>query len=277
MNTHIVRPSPERTSGHTAVGVIGRGGLATALCRLLSDGDVDGCVLSRQVDSTTGSDQDALMLSESDVVVEVSSAEAAAHWLPIVTSAGKTIVVASCGVFAEYSAKDGPAPHGKVIVPTGAVGALDVCAAATRAARRSSATSPTVRLTTTKRPEALGVDRGAAARTVFEGSAREAVARYPRTSNVAAALSIATVGFDSVIVGVVADPDATGTTHSITFRSDIGDYDCTVRNRTMPGSDGRTSEITIWSIVTVLENLDLHHGAGLLWTGTRDFAEVSKE
>lgn len=78
---------------------------------------------------------------------------------------------------------------------------------------------------------------------------------FPRTSNSSVALALATAGLDAVEVVVVADPGATSTRHRIELWSSVGRYDFAIDNSVSPSSGGRTSEITAWSVVDLLEKL----------------------
>ena len=161
-------------------------------------------------------------------------------------------------------------------MPSGAIGGLDLFAAASRALAappgRPIGDRPvrtSVVLTTTKRPSALGVEADRPIE-VFRGSARTAALAHPKTANVAVALALATLGLDDVTVVMVADPAASRTRHLVTMSSPLGEYELSVTNTVAPGSGGRTSAVTPWSVVTLLESLAAGHGAGLLVTPFRD-------
>ena len=57
---------------------------------------------------------------------------------------------------------------------------------------------------------------------IFEGSAREAAAKYPKNSNVAAALAFATTGLDDTRAVLVADPTRDAVVVSVEFESAAG-------------------------------------------------------
>ncbi|GAB1428012.1 hypothetical protein MASR2M17_14400 [Aminivibrio sp.] len=56
---------------------------------------------------------------------------------------------------------------------------------------------------------------------LFEGPARECV-KYPQSINIAAALSIAGVGFDKAIIRIFADPHVEYNTHEISWEGSRG-------------------------------------------------------
>jgi len=85
---------------------------------------------------------------------------------------------------------------------------------------------------------------------VFEGSAREAAAAFPRHFNVAVALSIAGIGFDRTEIEVWADPEVAGAVHQVDV--DAEDIGLTMISRNRPSANPRTSRIVAPSIVAGL-------------------------
>lgn len=249
-----------RTAGAartTKVTVAGTGSIGRTVAAALARGDVPGCTLLATLDSSTPLDAAAEAVAEADVLVEATTVEAARSVVPAALAMGTDVVVCSCGVLAEPGVLDQPGRRGRVLLPAGALGGFDVLAAAARAGREGAH----LRHTTTKRPAALGVDPEIARPTeVFHGTAREAALVYPRTSNSSVALALATLGLDQVEVVVVADPAATLTRHEIEWTSPIGSYQFSFENAVDPGSGGRTSAITAWSVIDLLAGL--HRGVG---------------
>jgi aspartate dehydrogenase len=253
------------------VSLLGVGAMGGHLVDLLEAGRIDGCALATTIRSTTANPLLAGLLARTDllagtdVLVEAAGAEAARVWVPAAVAAGVDVVLCSCGVLADPAFLEALAASGgtgRVLVPSGAIGGLDLFAAASRAARTGEP-GTTVLLTTTKTPAALGVSTETPLE-VFRGTAREAALAHPKTANVAVALALATIGMDQVSVVMVADPQATRTRHVVTMSSPMGEYELTVLNSVAPGSGGRTSAVTPWSVVTLLEALAAGHGAGLL-------------
>ena len=256
------------------VAVIGAGAIGAAVAEALESGDVPGAQLVAVLRSTSTPEEVEQAIEAADVVVEASSVEAAEQYIPRVTGAGaggstrpatgKDMIVCSCGVFARHENPRALIPAnapGRVFVPAGAIGGLDVLAAAARAGTDNAE----LRHYTIKSPAALDVvDPLTAPREVFRGSARRAALEFPRTSNASVALALATLGLDRTEVIVVADPDVRRTRHVVEWESPLGSYDMRFENSLDPDSGGRTSAITAWSVAEVLIALSDGAGPGLV-------------
>lgn len=191
-----------------------------------------------------------------DVVVEAASQEAVAEVGPAALSLGRTLVVLSVGALADAALAEElealAVEHGgRVLVPSGALGALDAVAAAREAGLDR------VKLTTTKPPAGLGLDPAEVpgARTVFKGSAREAVRRWPANVNVAAALALAGLGFEATEVEIVADPAVDRNRHEVEAEGAFGTLSFRVDNAAFPENPA-TSYLAALSAVALLRRLD---------------------
>jgi aspartate dehydrogenase len=241
----------------TAVTVVGTGAIGATVAAALARGAVPGCTLVAAVNSRTDLKSVFAAVASSDVVVEASTVEAARTVIPMAISAGKDVVVCSCGVLAEPVVMLPLSSGGRVLLPSGAIGGFDTLAAAVCA----DSTDAQVRHVTVKSPAALGADAGVDGPVeVFRGSAREAALRFPRTSNSSVALALATVGLDRVEVVIVADPAASSTTHRVQWISAVGTYEFSFQNTVDHSSGGQTSAITAWSVMATLAGL--HNGVG---------------
>jgi aspartate dehydrogenase len=132
-------------------------------------------------------------------------------------------------------------------VPSGAIGALDAIQALAVAGLDE------VRLTTRKPPAGLGGE--VAGETVlFEGPAREVIAKFPKNVNVAIALSLAGIGPDRTMVRLIADPAVDRNTHQIYARGAAGEIEFTSRNVPFP-ENPRTSYLAALSAIALLRRL----------------------
>ena len=143
-----------------------------------------------------------------------------------------------------------------VLVPSGAVGGLDVL----RAARIGGL--DTVELRTTKPPRALrgapylaahriDVDAFHGPTVVFDGPATEAVVGFPANLNVVAALSLAGIGPERTRVVLVADPTGERNIHEVTARGAFGELSLRLENRPTPGNP-KTSLLAPLSALALL-------------------------
>jgi aspartate dehydrogenase len=172
-------------------------------------------------------------LAGADLVVEAASQAALKELAPKVLARGKTLVALSVGAlvdarFLDEVARLAREKHGRLLVPSGALAGLDAVRGAAEAGLDE------VTLVTAKPPAGFGLSGLTEPKVLYEGPATEAVQRYPKNVNVAAALSLAGVGFERTKVRIVADPSLTANTHTVVARGAFGELTCRVENRPSP-------------------------------------------
>jgi aspartate dehydrogenase len=203
------------------------------------------------------------LIRGSDLVVEAASQAAAREVALPALRAGKSVLLMSVGALADDRLRAGllgaaARGGGRLMIPSGAFAGLEAVASAAAGPLAS------VTLTTRKPPRALagvpylerrGVDlsRLRAPTVVFAGSARQAVRHFPANINVAAALSIAALGFDRTRVVIVADPGARTNVHEVEARGKFGTLRCSVSNEPFPDNP-KTSYLAALSAVATVKN-----------------------
>lgn len=197
-----------------------------------------------------------------DVVVECATAGAFPEIARTVLDAGAVLVVTSAaGIPSVPDLTELAERHGgRVRVASGTLPGIDIV----RSARESGIRS--VRLVSDQMPGSLArepyiLDRGfdfstppAGRVKVFEGTAREAAAAFPRHFNVAVTLSLAGIGLDDTQVEVWCDPDITGAVTGVELESDAVALSMTSRNRPSVANP-RTSRIVAPSILAALRSM----------------------
>lgn len=172
-------------------------------------------------------------IEQAQLVIEAASQEALRQLAPRVVGAGLPIVALSVGALGDDAflaeivrlAKE---RGGHLHVPSGAIAGLDALRGAMEAGLDE------VTLITAKPPAGFGLTNVREPRVLYEGPAREAVQKYPKNVNVAAALSLAGIGFERTRVRIVADPTLTANTHTIVAKGAFGEMTCRVENRPSP-------------------------------------------
>lgn len=250
------------------ISVIGHGAIGSVVCGALARGEVPGARLIGAYDPLRPppAPVPALSLDEAirraDLVVECAGHQGLAEAGPAAVAAGKDLLVVSVGALVDDDLltrlrAGGP---GRVHVCSGAIGGLDLLRSAALLAPFT-----TVRITTTKLPGGLVQPwmaeeeaeriRGAAEPTeVLRAPAREMARRFPRSTNVAAAVALAAGSWDVVEAVLVADPAATLTCHEILAIGPAGEYRFQIRNRPSPQTP-TTSEIVPYAVLRTLAEI----------------------
>jgi aspartate dehydrogenase len=195
-----------------------------------------------------------LLAARPEIVAEVAGHEALRQHGMAVLRAGVDLLTVSAGALADpalcdalvEAAREGGA---RLRVVSGAIGALDAIAAA--------AVGGLDRVThTTRKPAGALLSEAEAAalrapRELFRGPAREGVLRFPESVNVAAAVSLAGIGFDRTELVVVADPAIDRNRHEVTAEGAFGTLRFEIANVPTP-ENPRTGRIVAMSVVRAL-------------------------
>lgn len=258
--------------------LLGAGGINTLVAQALANGSAgrvdvvavsgsspdsaSAAALAKHLDAPTVAPED-LAGTGCDWVLEAAGSTAVRDHVPAIWRAGIGTIVMSIGALIDPMIEQEYASarrHGvNVVLPSGGIAGLD----GVRALHAAGGLQR-VRITTTKAPAGL---RGAphlelhnidlpndAAITVFEGSARDAVAGFPANVNVAIALSLAGLGPDATEVIVRSDPRATRTRHLIEAEGDAATLEVTITSKPSP-SNPRTSYLAGASAVAAVREI----------------------
>lgn len=248
------------------IGIIGTGNIASYLLEQINqyqkaDGRVIaifgrneemGQQLSERFEADFYTDLQGFLNLPLDIVVEAATVEAAGIYVKDVVEHQKDLVVGSIGVFKDMPFLEelkslAEAKGTNIYLPSGAIGGLDVLQSA-----KAAGGLERVQITTRKSPVSLGVE-AEEERVIFEGSAFEAVERFPKNINVALVLAIAGIGVDKTRVRIIVDPDIERNTHTIEAEGTFGRMELRVENNPMP-SNPKTSLLAALSILSVLQN-----------------------
>lgn len=198
---------------------------------------------------------------EADIVVECAPAKHLRDLAEPALAHGRTLITLSCGALldnfdlVELARRQG----GRILVPTGALLALDaVQAAAIGGISR-------VQMTTRKPPSGLEgapylienqirVTGLSEATLVFSGTAREAARGFPANVNVAAALAMAGIGPDRTMIDIWADPGVDRNIHRIEIEADAARFSFQIEN--VPSLENpKTGRMTPLSVIALLRKL----------------------
>lgn len=251
------------------VGLIGWGAIGRVVGGALAAGGIPGaelvCVVdNRPLGDSVPAPQRTLeqALESCDLIVEAAGQGVVREWGTTILATGTDLLVASTGALTdERLAKEllnaGP---GRVYFTGGAVGGLDLLQAV-----RAMGPLDDVRLTTTKLPSTLEqpwmdqelLDRMRSATgpvEVLAGTARDVPVKFPKSTNVAASVALATGDLDAVRVSVVADPSAAHTSHVVEASGTHGSYRFEVRH--LPdAANPATSQVVPYAVLRSLAAL----------------------
>lgn len=191
-----------------------------------------------------------------DLVIEAAGQGAVLEYGPACLRAGCDLLVASVGALADAEVlaqleQAAQATGRQVLLPTGALGALDYLGAAQLAGLdrvHYRGRKPPAAWRGTPAEQSVDLNAVREATVVFRGSAREAARQFPKNANVAATLALCTLGMDAVQVELLADPQAPGNVHEVEAKGAAGSLSLRVVNAPSPGNP-KTSLITPYSVL----------------------------
>jgi aspartate dehydrogenase len=265
------------------IGIIGCGAIGSTLARAAEDIpeiiDVivfdKSHVCSRVMEEKLSKAKSALtveeLLDQSDFIFEAASQEAVTLFARTILEAGKDLLIMSVGALVDSEFRtdleNTAREHGaKIFLPTGAICGIDGLSSAAVSGIEE------VALITTKPPTAfkgvsyieemkIDLENLAEPKTIFQGTAAEAVKLFPQNVNVAATVSLAGIGFEKTRVTLIADPNTSQNHHQITARGEFGTMKAEIDNLPFERNP-KTSRIAAQSAIAALRKI-----VGIYWVG----------
>jgi aspartate dehydrogenase len=238
------------------VGIIGCGAIGSLIAEAVEKGIVDcdelilyDCEMEKaeRLQESLGTasivvaNLDEMLRLYPAVIVEAASQEAAREYISTIVGNNIELIVMSVGALLDSQLKSS-----RIHIPSGAIGGLDAISSAALAGIKD------VILTTRKNPMTLDMDNQQE-KLVYEGSAQEAVRRFPKEMNVAATLALITPP-ERLLVRVISDPKTSRNIHEITVKWAHGDMFFIFANDPHPDNP-KTSALAAWSAIKLLKDL----------------------
>ena len=193
---------------------------------------------------------DSFLEADIDVIVECANVEVVKKYAAQILQK-KELIIISIGalvdpLFHEKLQTIAKLNNQKLHLPSGAIGGLDVIKAA-----KVMDGLDTVTLVTRKPFRAFSIEPLSVETTIFEGSAKDAISKFPKNANVAITLSLAGIGVDKTNVKIIADPNVDKNLHQIEAHGDFGKLTIKIENNPSP-TNPKTSYLTGLSILSIL-------------------------
>lgn len=259
------------------VGLIGYGSIGSILAKAINEGNAGDARLvavhdvfekppfdqieGRPYYATTIED---FLKDQLDVVVEAVSQNVLRRYAPLVLESGRDLVAMSVGAFSDVAWLTDmdvlARAHGcHIFLPSGAIGGLDALSAATLDEVHE------VTLTTIKPVKALAGSRSVidpdldlASITeptcLYDGPAADAIRHFPKNVNVAATLSLATIGIHKTMVQIIADPRAENNVHRIVAEGKFGRLSLEFNLKASPANP-KTSYLAALSAIRLIKRM----------------------
>ena len=218
--------------------------------------------LAREFETAFVVERDQLIALRPEVVLEAASHTAVQDHVEALLSSGIAVIVLSAGALVDDALRQrlehAAALHRALLyVPSGGIGGLDVLKAVCAAGADEvtiAVNKPPVAWKNIPYVERLGIDLDNldAARTLFDGTARDGVPHFPANVNIAAALSLAGIGFDRTRLTVVADPALKFNTHCIHIRGATGSVEVRLENVPSP-ENPKTAMLACFSALAAFQ------------------------
>ena len=100
----------------------------------------------------------------------------------------------------------------------------------------------------------LDMDKITTPTLLYEAPARDCVKTFPQSIHIAAALSLAGIGFEKTKIRILADPGITYNTHEIQFRGEAGRLTLKFENVLAPANP-KTTYLACLSVLAALKNI----------------------
>ena len=199
-----------------------------------------------------------------DVVIEAASHEALEEYGEKILKGGMDLIPVSVGALVDSRLLnkliDAAVESGRrVHLPSGGIGGLDAIQGLILQGVEE------ISMTTRKPPHAwkgipyveklgLNMDKIETPVLLYEGPAKDCVKKFPQNINIAAALSLAGIGFEATKIRILADPGVTHNTHEIHYSGEAGRLTVKFENVPVPANP-KTTYLACLSVLATLKNI----------------------
>ena len=247
------------------IGIIGGGSIASFLLKEINHNQVPGLyvqsiyirdeekysALTKNYGIELYSDLSQFLASDIDIVVEAANVQAVHELVPAVLKK-KDVILISIGALSEevlYQKIYAVAEKYKRIVylPSGAIGGLDLLQSA-----HALGGVHEVSLTTRKPARSLLDEEVDKEVVIFDGTADEAIKKFPKNINVSIILSLAGIGIQKTRVKIIADPVIENNSHMINISGTFGTASFSIKNAPM-ATNPKTSYAAALSVLSTLK------------------------
>lgn len=190
------------------------------------------------------------LFKKSDLVIEAAHPDVAKKVLKQALASKKDIMLMSVGgvLGSENLLRQAEKKNIKVYLPSGAVAGIDAIKAAKQAGIK------TVRLITRKPPGGLNLKNIKGEKVIFDGTAFQAIKKYPKNINVSAILSLSSINAKKVRVKIITSDKFKRNSHQITVEGKFGKLSATTENVPSP-ENPKTSYLAILSAIQTLKQI----------------------
>ena len=273
-------------AGKLRVGIMGCGTIGGYVLDHVTQGAIENAEIAVVCGRTNGSkgrekvaelgikwvtDPHIMIRENPNVIVEAAAHEALEAYGVEILKAGIDLIPVSIGALVDIqllqSLKDAAISAGsRLHIPSGGIGGLDAVQAAFHAGIEE------ISMTSRKPPKAwkgipyveemnLDLDKMEKPTLLYEGPARDCVKKFPQNINIAAALSLAGVGFDKTQIRIMADPTIVHNTHEIQCSGNAGRFSMVLQNVPVP-ENPKTTFMACASTLAALVNLGSQYRMG---------------
>ncbi len=248
-------------------GLIGYGGIAQSIISKLKDEDFRpnniGILVRKsnkhKENNSFVNDISQLIKFRPRAIVECASHSALHEYGEEVLNFGIDLIVLSIGALANENLNNrlisaASNNRAKIIIPAGAVGAIDALSASRLAGLKKvlyRSRKPPIAWKGTPAEEVADLDNMKEAQIIFKGTAGQAALRFPKNTNSAAAVALAGLGFKKTEAELIADPNAHGNIHEIAVEAKSGCFVLSLTGYPSPANP-KTSMLTANSVVRTL-------------------------
>ncbi|MBW9220889.1 aspartate dehydrogenase [Methanothermococcus sp. SCGC AD-155-M21] len=255
------------------IGLVGCGTIATLIIKAIINRKINPIVgavydknihkaekLGKLVNAQVCNSIDELVSKDIDIVVECASVRAVDEVATKSLKNKKDIIVMSVGAFANKElylklynlAKK---HNKKIYIPSGAIAGIDAIKSASLGKIYEvilETIKPVYGLRESLEKEGIDITSLSEPMTIFEGSALEAIEKFPQNINVAIVLSLAS-GFP-IKVKIIVDPSISSNRHRVIVKGSTGSISTIVDNN--PCKDNpKTSALAAYSVIRIIKDL----------------------